>query len=123
MVVAPMKNGRMMLATHTTALFSAVLMFSLGLIGPQLRLGAKARAFLIWALIISQYFFLVTGAYSAFAGTSSMFAGPPGMKGTASQETIAFIGNTVGVFGATIAAIMAVWGLRGSPEAAEQARA
>ena len=113
MVMAPITNPRMMLATHTTALLSALFMIVIGLLGPQLKVGPKGRSTLVWSLVVSQYIFFITGVYSAFAGTSSMFAGPSGLKGTETAEFMALAGNVIGVIGATAAAVLLLWGLRG----------
>lgn len=112
MVMAPITNPRMMLATHTTALLSALFMIVIGLLGPQLKVGARGGSTLVWSLVVSQYIFFVTGVYSAFAGTSSMFAGPSGLKGTATAEFVALAGNVIGVIGSTVAAVLLLWGLR-----------
>jgi len=113
MVAAPITNPRMMLGTHTTALLSALFMIVIGLLGPELKLGPTGGRALVWSLVVLQYLFFVIGVYSAFAGTSSMFAGPPGLKGTDTAEFVALAGNVLGVIGATIAAVLLLWGLRG----------
>jgi hypothetical protein len=108
----------MMLATHMAALLGALLMIVIGLLGPQLAVGSKARGTLIWTLVISQYGFVLAGIYAAFVGTSSMFAGPPEMRGSAVQEVVAAAGNLTGVVGSTIAALLLLWGLRAGRPAA-----
>jgi hypothetical protein len=113
LLAAPLRNPRMMLATHIAALFGALLMMAVGMLGPQLDAGVKARAVLVWSLLVSQYAFVGSGVYAAVMGTSSMFAGPAGARGTEAQETVAIAGNAAGIVGSTAAAIVLVWSLRG----------
>jgi hypothetical protein len=112
LLLLPLRNPRMMLATHTAALFGALLMIAIGMLGPQLDLGLKARGLLFWSVVLSQYCFVLAGIYAAFVGTSSMFASPPDLRGTQVQEAVSAGGNAVGIVGSTLAALILVWGLR-----------
>jgi hypothetical protein len=112
LALAPLRNPRMMLATHVAALFGALLMIVIGMLGMQLNMTSKIRAALVWFLIGSQYLFILTGIYAAVTGTSSMFASPGGLRGTAVQEMIATLGNGAAVVGSTVASVLLLWGLR-----------
>jgi hypothetical protein len=123
LLAVPFRNPRMMLATHLAGVFGALLMMVVGMLMPQLELGLKARRVLVWSVVVSQYLFVLTGFYAAIVGTSSMFAGPANMRGTAVQEALAAAGNGVAVFGSTVAAVVLLWGLRAGKGAPDHATA
>ena len=116
MVLASVRNPRMILSTHLNALFSALLLMIVGALDSQLRLDVRARRALFWSLVLSQYLFFVTGVFAGVTGTASMFAGPAEMKGTAAQEAIALFGNVIGVILSTLGGLLLAWGLRVSHE-------
>ena len=112
MVTVHTKNPLMLVATHVGALISAVLLLCIGMMLSRLALAPRLLQALFWSLVISQYLFFAAGMYSAFVGTSAMFAGPPGMKGSDVQEAIALAGNVIGAIGSSIAALLLLIGIK-----------
>jgi hypothetical protein len=113
MVAITVKNPLMLLATHVTGFISTLLLVVIGIAGQYLSLPKDRKTVLYWSLVVSQYLFFIAGVYSAVAGTSAIFAAPPGMKGTAMQEAVVLGANVVGALAATLAAVLLVLGFRG----------
>jgi hydroxylaminobenzene mutase len=108
---------RLGVAAHVNAVVGALFLLALGLIWPQLRLGARALGLAFWlapyAFFVATLMPLLGGVWGAGAGMLPIAAGAA--RGSAFQEGFIAVGLTSAGVAVIALCLLLLVGLRGSP--------
>ncbi len=116
-VVQSVANPRMGLSAHTGTVLNGVLLVALAAVWRWERLTEGTKSVTYWLAVVGSYVSCIALFFAGVFGTSgSTPLNGAGHAGTPLQETLVGAGLTLGGIAVLIAAVFAVYGLRGRAE-------
>ena len=118
LAVASMPHPEKWLAAHLTALLTGPVLAVIGLAWREMRLTSRQRRFAVVSGLIGAYGGLAGNIYAALVN----LPGPASNPGVVADPTAAAIFNVfliIAIPTTTVSFILAAWGMRGQPPAAE----